>query len=47
MNVSDTKTKKIIAKATAQARRQTPKPRLLTWCLRQALHYQYGWRPYY
>lgn len=47
MNVSDTKVRKIINKATEQARRETPKPRLLTWCLRQVLHYKYGWRPYY
>lgn len=47
MTVSDTKVRKIIKQATEQAKRQTPKPSLLTWCLRQSLYYQYGWRPYY
>lgn len=28
-------------------RRETPKPNLLTWCLRVGLHELYGFRPYY
>lgn len=47
MNVSNSKVHKIIKKATDQARRETPRPALLTWCLRQALHEKFGWRPYY
>lgn len=47
MSVSDAKVRKIINRATEQARRETPKPNLLTWCLRQGLHTMYGWRPYY
>lgn len=47
MNVSNNKVRKIIKKATDQARRETPRPNLLTWCLRQSLHEKYGWRPYY
>lgn len=44
---SDSKIRKINAQAVARAKRETPKPALLTWCLRQVLHYRYGWRPYY
>lgn len=47
MSVSDAKVRKIINRATEQARRETPKPNLLTWCLRQGLYAMYGWRPYY
>lgn len=45
--MSDSKVRKTIAKAVERARRETPKPALLTWCIRQSLHYQYGWVPYY
>ena len=47
MNVSDTKVKKIMSVAAERARRQSPRPNLLTWCLRQGLYSMYGWRPYY
>lgn len=47
MSVSNSKVHKIIHKATETARRQTPRPNVLTWCLRQGLHSMYGWRPYY
>jgi len=47
MNLSDSKVRKIVNKAAERARRETPKPRMLTWCLRQVLHHNYGWRPYY
>jgi hypothetical protein len=47
MSVSDTKVRKIIDTATSEARRSTPRPRLLTWCIRSALYERYGWRPYY
>lgn len=47
MNVSNSKLRKIRGRAVEQARRETPRPNLLTWCLRQGLHSMYGWRPYY
>lgn len=45
--VTDSKIRKINAQAKARAKGETPKPNLLTWCLRQALYEHYGWRPYY
>jgi hypothetical protein len=30
-----------------RAKRATPKPALLTWCLRQVLYHAMGWKPYY
>jgi hypothetical protein len=45
--ISDTQVRKILTEATTRARRSTPRPDLLTWCIRQNLHYRYGWTPYF
>lgn len=45
--VAVSKLRKIREKAVNQARSSTPKPNLLTWCIRSALYHLYGHRPYY
>lgn len=45
--MTDSRIRKSIAKAQVRARRETPKPNLLTWCLRKGLHKLFGWTPYY
>lgn len=45
--ISDTRVRKILATAATHAKYKTPRPDLLTWCIRQHLHHRYGWTPYY
>lgn len=46
--VSDSKVRKIIERASTQARRnEPPRPKILAWCVREVLYALYGHRSNY
>lgn len=44
---AERKVARVLQEAKDRAKKLTPKPAILTYCLRQDLHYRYGWTPYY